>query len=156
MILTEIKSWIISSGCISYAALCQYAKAERPDWMPVIRKKTISISKLLQISRRRTKKKAPQQAGLFDFTEEIIFFVLQKVYHLPLMRSINEQQKKSLISPATVFRNASPSKSVETSNIQKPIEVVYRVFQHILEEIFIFCILQFYFLKKTEHFVNQF
>ena len=60
MILLEIKAWITTSGCISYAALCKYAKAERPDWMPVIRKKTISISKLLQRSRRRTKKKAPQ------------------------------------------------------------------------------------------------
>ena len=82
MILLEIKAWITTSGCISYAALCKYAKAERPDWMPVIRKKTISISKLLQRSRRRTKKKAPPTAGLFDFTEEIIFFVLRKFYHV--------------------------------------------------------------------------
>ena len=61
MILAEIKSWITSSGCISYGALCKYAKAERPDWMPVIRRKTIYVSKLLQISRRRrAKKKTPQ------------------------------------------------------------------------------------------------
>ncbi|WP_394802439.1 hypothetical protein [Megasphaera butyrica] len=61
MILAEIKAWITSSGCISYAALCKYAKAERPDWVPVIRRKTIYILKLLQISRRRrAKKKTPQ------------------------------------------------------------------------------------------------
>ena len=49
--LAEIKGWITNSGCISYADLCRYARTERPDWMPVIRKKTISILKMLQIFR---------------------------------------------------------------------------------------------------------
>lgn len=57
MILFEIKSWITSSGCTSYADLCRYARTERPEWRPVIRKKTISILKMLQISHRRRAKK---------------------------------------------------------------------------------------------------
>lgn len=47
-ILDEIEDWIEKSGCISYAALCKYARAERPDWTPVIRTRTIHLSALLK------------------------------------------------------------------------------------------------------------
>lgn len=47
-ILDEIEEFIAESGCISYFALCRYARAERPAWTRVIRKNTIHLSALLK------------------------------------------------------------------------------------------------------------
>ena len=46
--LDEIEDWIDATGCISYAALCRYARRERPDWTPVIRTHTIHLTALLR------------------------------------------------------------------------------------------------------------
>ena len=46
--LDEIETWIDTTGCISYAALCRYARAERPDWTSVIRTHTIHLTALLR------------------------------------------------------------------------------------------------------------
>lgn len=46
--LDDIEAWIDDSGCVSYAALCRYARAERPDWTPVIRSHTIHLTALLR------------------------------------------------------------------------------------------------------------
>lgn len=47
-ILDEIEDYIDQTGCVSYAALCRYARAERPDWTKVIRKTTIHLTALLK------------------------------------------------------------------------------------------------------------
>lgn len=47
-LLDEIEAYIDESGCISYAALCRYARAERSDWTRVIRKNTIHLTQLLK------------------------------------------------------------------------------------------------------------
>lgn len=46
--LDQIEAWIDESGCVSYAALCRYARAERPDWTSVIRTHTIHLTALLR------------------------------------------------------------------------------------------------------------
>ena len=46
--LDDIEDWIDATGCISYAALCRYARRERPDWTPVIRTHTIHLTALLR------------------------------------------------------------------------------------------------------------
>lgn len=46
--LDAIEAWIDETGCISYAALCRYARAERPDWTAVIRTHTIHLTALLR------------------------------------------------------------------------------------------------------------
>lgn len=46
--LDQIEDWIDATGCVSYAALCRYARAERPDWTPVIRHNTIHLTALLR------------------------------------------------------------------------------------------------------------
>ena len=46
--LNEIEDFIAESGCISYFALCRYARAERPEWTKTIRKNTIHLSALLK------------------------------------------------------------------------------------------------------------
>lgn len=47
-ILDEIEDFIAESGCVSYFALCRYARAERSDWTRVIRKNTIHLTALLK------------------------------------------------------------------------------------------------------------
>lgn len=47
-ILDEIEGWIDEVSCISYFALCRYARVERPEWTRVIRKNTIHLSALLK------------------------------------------------------------------------------------------------------------
>ena len=46
--LDEIETWIDGSGCVSYAALCRYARAERPDWTHTIRTHTIHLTALMK------------------------------------------------------------------------------------------------------------
>lgn len=46
--LDEIEAWIDGTGCISYAALCRYARAERPEWTHVVRTHTIHLTALLR------------------------------------------------------------------------------------------------------------
>lgn len=42
-ILDEIENWVDTSGCVSYAALCRYARHERPDWKRTVRTHTIHL-----------------------------------------------------------------------------------------------------------------
>lgn len=42
--LSEIEDWLDEQGCLSYRQLCRYARAERPDWVHVIRTCTIHLS----------------------------------------------------------------------------------------------------------------
>lgn len=46
--LDDIETWIDESGCISYAALCRYARTERPDWTHTIRTHTIHLTALMK------------------------------------------------------------------------------------------------------------
>lgn len=46
--LDQIEDWIDATGCVSYAALCRYARAERPDWTAIIRHNTIHLTALLR------------------------------------------------------------------------------------------------------------
>ena len=47
-LLDEIEDWLDETGCVSYRALCRYARTERPEWTRVIRKNTIHLSALLR------------------------------------------------------------------------------------------------------------
>lgn len=47
-ILDEIESWCDEYSITSYRHLCRYARAERPDWTPVIRRNTIHLSAYLR------------------------------------------------------------------------------------------------------------
>lgn len=47
-LLDEIEEFIADNGCISYFALCRYARVERPEWTRVIRKNTIHLTALLK------------------------------------------------------------------------------------------------------------
>nr|CRY96528.1 hypothetical protein [uncultured prokaryote] len=47
-LLDEIEEFIADNGCISYFALCRYARTERPEWTRIIRKNTIHLTALLK------------------------------------------------------------------------------------------------------------
>lgn len=47
-IMDEIEDWIDASGCVSYMALCRFARAERPDWTHTIRSHTIHFTALMK------------------------------------------------------------------------------------------------------------
>lgn len=46
--LDAIEAWIDETGCVSYAALCRYARAQMPEWTSVIRTHTIHLTALLR------------------------------------------------------------------------------------------------------------
>lgn len=46
--LDEIEDWIDKSGCVSYAALCRFARCNRPDWTHTIRTHTIHLTALMK------------------------------------------------------------------------------------------------------------
>lgn len=43
-ILNDIEDWIDESGCVSYHALCSYARKNEPSWTRVIRSSTIHLT----------------------------------------------------------------------------------------------------------------
>lgn len=47
-ILSEVEDFLDEQGILSYRMLCQYARAERPDWVHTIRTHTIHISHYLR------------------------------------------------------------------------------------------------------------
>ena len=46
--LDEIEDWIDETGCVSYVALCRYARSERPDWKRCVRSHTVHLSALIR------------------------------------------------------------------------------------------------------------
>lgn len=46
--LDEIEDWIDETGCVSYVALCRYARKQRPDWTRCIRSHTVHLSALIR------------------------------------------------------------------------------------------------------------
>lgn len=46
--LDEIEDWIDETGCVSYVALCRYARRSRPDWTRCIRSHTVHLSALIR------------------------------------------------------------------------------------------------------------
>ena len=46
--LDEIEDWIDDTGCVSYVALCRYARKQRPDWTRCIRTHTVHLSALIR------------------------------------------------------------------------------------------------------------
>lgn len=46
--LDEIEDWLDETGCVSYAALCRYARRERPDWKHTIRTHTVHLTGLMK------------------------------------------------------------------------------------------------------------
>lgn len=46
--LDEIEDWIDETGCVSYVALCRYARRQRPDWTRCIRTHTVHLSALIR------------------------------------------------------------------------------------------------------------
>lgn len=48
LLLDEIEDFLADSGCVSYFALCRYARQERPEWTRVIRKNTIHLTALVK------------------------------------------------------------------------------------------------------------
>ena len=42
-ILTEIEDWLDEQGVDSYRALCRYARANKPEWVHVVRTSTIHL-----------------------------------------------------------------------------------------------------------------
>lgn len=56
LLLDEIEDFLADSGCVSYFALCRYARQERPEWTRVIRK--TQFTSRLSLSRSNTKLKS--------------------------------------------------------------------------------------------------
>lgn len=46
--LDEIEDWIDETHCVSYIALCRYARSERPDWKRTVRTHTVHLSALIR------------------------------------------------------------------------------------------------------------
>ena len=42
-VLSEVEDWLDAQGVTSYRTLYRYARAERPDWVHVIRTSTIHL-----------------------------------------------------------------------------------------------------------------
>lgn len=47
-LLDEIEDWIDDTGCVSYVALCRYARRQRPDWTRCVRSHTVHLSALIR------------------------------------------------------------------------------------------------------------
>lgn len=47
-LLDEIEDWIDETGCVSYVALCRYARRQRPDWTRCVRTHTVHLSALIR------------------------------------------------------------------------------------------------------------
>lgn len=47
-LLDEIEDWIDETGCVSYVALCRYARKQRPDWTRCVRTHTVHLSALIR------------------------------------------------------------------------------------------------------------
>ena len=47
-LLDEIEDWIDDTGCVSYIALCRYARKYRPDWTRCVRSHTVHLSALIR------------------------------------------------------------------------------------------------------------
>lgn len=47
-LLDEIEDWIDETGCVSYVALCRYARRSRPDWTRCVRTHTVHLSALIR------------------------------------------------------------------------------------------------------------
>lgn len=47
-LLDEIEDWIDDTGCVSYVALCRYARRYRPDWTRCVRTHTVHLSALIR------------------------------------------------------------------------------------------------------------
>lgn len=48
VLLDEIEDWIDETGCVSYVALCRYARRQRPDWTRCVRTHTVHLSALIR------------------------------------------------------------------------------------------------------------
>lgn len=46
--LDEIEDWVDETGCVSYIALCRYARKCRPDWVRTVRTHTVHLSALIR------------------------------------------------------------------------------------------------------------
>lgn len=61
--LDEIEDWIDETGCISYAALCRYARRQRPDWTRCIRTHTVHLSALIRSAYWEARQMGDQDGG---------------------------------------------------------------------------------------------
>ena len=61
--LDEIEDWIDDTGCISYAALCRYARRQRPDWTRCIRTHTVHLSALIRSAYWEQRQEGDQDRG---------------------------------------------------------------------------------------------
>lgn len=64
--LDEIEDWIDDTGCISYAALCRYARRQRPDWTRCIRTHTVHLSALIRSAYWEARQMGDQDEGAGD------------------------------------------------------------------------------------------
>lgn len=63
-LLDEIEAWIDDTGCVSYVALCRYARRERPDWTRCIRTHTVHLSALVRSAYWESTQSGDRDGGL--------------------------------------------------------------------------------------------
>lgn len=63
--LDEIEDWIDETGCVSYVALCRYARRQRPDWTRCIRTHTIHLSALIKSAYWEMNSGGDREGGMY-------------------------------------------------------------------------------------------
>lgn len=64
-LLDEIEDWIDETGCVSYVALCRYARRERPDWTRCVRTHTVHLSALIRSAYWEKTQSGDRDGGCF-------------------------------------------------------------------------------------------
>ena len=64
-LLDEIEDWIDETGCVSYVALCRYARRQRPDWTRCVRTHTVHLSALIRSAYWELNQSGDRDGGCF-------------------------------------------------------------------------------------------
>lgn len=64
-LLDEIEDWIDETGCVSYVALCRYARRQRPDWTRCVRMHTVHLSALIRSAYWELNQSGDRDGGCF-------------------------------------------------------------------------------------------
>lgn len=64
-VLDEIEDWIDDTGCVSYVALCRYARRQRPDWTRTVRTHTVHLSALIRSAYWELNQSGDRDGGCF-------------------------------------------------------------------------------------------
>jgi len=64
-LLDEIEDWIDDTGCVSYVALCRYARRQRPDWTRCVRTHTVHLSALIRSAYWEQTQSGDRDGGCF-------------------------------------------------------------------------------------------